>query len=359
MRSLRFFIIILSFTFSYKSQAEEKGLPNLDEVDRETENDSANTPGPDHDDIPLPEPHRTPSEPDPGTEEGAPTTPLPPQAESPDDFVPGRFYYGSEKLVQYRAGNLPIIIVAPHGGRLKPTEIPDRTAGVLTTDLNTYEAASALYYAINRSTGRFPHFVSCKIARIKLDCNRALEEASEGDAKAIQAWHDFHGFIMAARKTVVRDFGKGLYIDLHGHGHTIPRLELGYQLSKDHLRVSDMELDSAAYIERSTIREIALRTGIPFSKIIRGPQSFGSALEALGIAAVPSMQQPDSGDEALFNGGYNVVRYGSRDGGTISAIQIESHMIGIRDTMNHRRAFAEKLDKVLRGYLKTFFNIAL
>lgn len=360
MRPLRIFIVVLSFILSGKSQADLKTLTSLDEVDHDTENESADTAGNDtNNDVPIPDPRRIPSEVDPGTEEGAPTAPIPPQAENPDGFVPGRFYYGAEKLVQYRAGNIPIIIVAPHGGRMKPEDIPDRSTGVLTTDLNTYETASTLYYSIYRSTGRLPHFVSCKIARIKLDCNRALEEASSGDLKATQAWHDFHGFIMAARKSVMRDFSRGLYIDLHGHGHAIPRLELGYQLSKDHLRTSDLELDSAPYIERSTIREIAIRTGIPFSKIIRGPQSLGSTLEALGIAAVPSMQQPDPGDEALFNGGYNVVRYGSRDGGTISAIQIESHLTGIRDTVDNRRVFAEKLDQALRGYLKTFLSISL
>lgn len=356
MRCSRITVSIVSFLFAANLFG---GTKNFDEIDRESENGSAEGSGDSDQDISLPDPDRTESEADPGTEEGAPHAPPLPQPENSEEFIPGRFYYGTDRLIQYRAGNLPIIIVAPHGGRLKPMEIPDRTSGVLTTDLNTYEAASALYYAIYRSTGRFPHFVSCKIARVKLDCNRALEEATPGDTKATQVWREFHGFIAVARKTILRDHGRGLYLDLHGHGHPIQRLELGYQLGNEHLLVSDSELDTPPYIDRSTIREIALRTGLPFSKIVRGPQSFGSALESRGIAAVPSSRQPNSGDQALFNGGYNVVRYGSRDGGSVSAIQIEAHYYGIRDSVSSRHMFAEKITSVLHEYMKTFFDASL
>lgn len=356
MRRLRFTTFITSLLFAYPSYG---GSKNFDEIDRDAENGSADSTQPEQGDIALPDPNRTESEEDPGTEEGAFPYPPFPHPESSDDFVPGRFYYGVERLIQYRAGNLPIIIVAPHGGKIKPTDIIDRTSGVLTTDLNTYETASSLYYAIYRRTGRFPHVISCKIARIKLDCNRALEEATLGDVKATKVWKELHGFIGVARNTVLRDYGRGIYIEIHGHGHPIQRLELGYQLGNEHLMVSDNELDTLPYINRSTIREIAIRTGIPFSKIVRGPQSFGSALEDLGVAAVPSHRQPNSGDQTLFNGGYNVVRYGSRDGGSISAIQIESQYYGIRDSLNSRHIFAEKLTSVLQQYVMNFFDISL
>ena len=48
-------------------------------------------------------------------------------------------YYGREKYIEYFAGNLPIILSVPHGGREIPGEIPDRSWGTMVTDDNTYE----------------------------------------------------------------------------------------------------------------------------------------------------------------------------------------------------------------------------
>ena len=46
-------------------------------------------------------------------------------------------YYGREKYIEYYAGNLPIILSVPHGGREVPSEIPDRSYGTMVTDDNT------------------------------------------------------------------------------------------------------------------------------------------------------------------------------------------------------------------------------
>ena len=41
-------------------------------------------------------------------------------------YVPGQTYFGGSQYTEYRAGNLPIIVTAPHGGSLTPPSIPDR-----------------------------------------------------------------------------------------------------------------------------------------------------------------------------------------------------------------------------------------
>jgi hypothetical protein len=41
------------------------------------------------------------------------------------NYIPGNTYYDSTGYVKYIAGNLPLIISAPHGGSLEPTSIPD------------------------------------------------------------------------------------------------------------------------------------------------------------------------------------------------------------------------------------------
>jgi hypothetical protein len=45
---------------------------------------------------------------------------------SAQSFIPGVSYFGRSNYIQYVAGDLPMIISAPHGGSLTPSEIPDR-----------------------------------------------------------------------------------------------------------------------------------------------------------------------------------------------------------------------------------------
>ena len=44
--------------------------------------------------------------------------------------VPGQSYFGPDRYVEHLAGNLPIVLTSPHGGRLRPESIADRAEGV-------------------------------------------------------------------------------------------------------------------------------------------------------------------------------------------------------------------------------------
>jgi len=156
--------------------------------------------------------------------------------------------------------------------------------------------------------------------------------------------------------TVEDNFGEGLYIDLHGHGHDIARLELGYMLSSSDLANNDVALSGSSFINKSSFKALGQEPGANFAKLIRGPQSLGSIFEAAGVPAVPSQNQPDPGGHPFFSGGYNTGRHGSRDGGSVSGVQIECNYPGLRDTEVNRAAFAETLAEVLSAFFPAVFD---
>ena len=267
----------------------------------------------------------------------------------------GTSYLGRKGYAEYRAGTLPLIISAPHGGTIQPAEIPDRTAGVFARDRNTDELAIAIADAIEARFGQRPHLILSRLHRLKLDPNREIVEATQGDPLAEQAWREFHGFIEHARARVTEAHGEGFYLDLHGHGHAIQRLELGELLNAAELAHPDLDLDQGDWAAESSSHALVDRSGQAFSTLLRGPESLGGLLEREGYSATPSDVQPDPGANPFFSGGYNTARHGSRDGGSISGVQIEAQFDGVRDTSFSRAAFAAALAAALDAYLGRWY----
>jgi hypothetical protein len=97
-------------------------------------------------------------------------------------------------------------------------------------------------------------------------------------------------------------------------------------LSKSELQLTDTELDSAFYVEQSSIQSLVSDNlnALSHAQLLRGEDSFGTLLGDREFPAVPSSQDLFPADnEAYFSGGYNTGRHGSEDGGFIDAIQIE------------------------------------
>jgi len=273
------------------------------------------------------------------------------------EYITGEVYYGRNDYTTYYAGDLPLIFSAPHGGNLTPSEIPNRTYGTTVTDSKTMDTALAIRTAVYNFTGRYPHVIICRLKRTKLDANREIVEAAQGNQWAEQAWYEYHGFIDIAKDSVTKKYGKGFYVDLHGHGHSIKRLELGYLLYGSTLMQADAQLNSEYYTNSSSLRTLAYETPVSFAELIRGATSLGTLMEDRGIPAVPSTLQPNPGNGNIYlSGGYSTRRHGSRDGGTISGVQIEAHYTGIRDNSTNRRKFAEKLTEALDIYLTEHFG---
>ena len=266
-------------------------------------------------------------------------------------YEPGRSYFGRGQYVEYVPGELPVVLSVPHGGALTPAEIPDRSTGTTVTDVNTVETAQAVRDAFIQRSGKAPHLIVAHLKRTKLDPNREIVEAAQGNPYAENAWEEFQTYIDVAAGQVVEDFGSGLYLDLHGHGHAIARVELGYLLGAATLDLDDAALDAGGYGDMSSIRAVAETSALPFSQLLRGGQSFGACLGAGGIASVPSPAAPTPGAAEYFSGGYNTDRHGSRHGGTVSGIQMELQRPGIRDTEENRRAFGVALAAAVEAYM--------
>ncbi|MBW8884892.1 MAG: N-formylglutamate amidohydrolase, partial [Planctomycetia bacterium] len=236
-------------------------------------------------------------------------------------------------------------------------ELPDREQGTFAFDTNTQELARAIAAELQTRTSHWPHVIICRVHRRKIDCNREIAEGAAGNPLTEQAWHEFQGFIDSAQATVVKQQGRGLYIDLHGHGHPEQRLELGYLHSADQLLLSDAELSAPPYPTDSSLRAIAARNTVPYAELVRGEKSFGAMMEKRGFPSAPSPNNPHP-KPPFFRGGYNAARHG-RDAAPLAGFQMESNSLGVRDTPENRKKFAAAIADVLAEYLPTHVGVPL
>jgi len=274
-----------------------------------------------------------------------------------DGYSAGRTYFGRNRYIEYLAGDLPVILSAPHGGHEPPGELPDREQGTFAYDTNTQELARAIADELHARTGHWPHLIICRLHRRKVDCNREIGEGAAGNALAEQAWREFQGFIDAAQKTVEREHGRGLYVDLHGHGHIEQRLELGYLHTAEQLALSDAELNEPPNAAESSLRAIAILGRMPYADLIRGPSSFGALMEQQGFPSSPSPSNPHP-PPPFFRGGYNTARHG-RDAAPVAGLQIETNSRGVRDTAQNRAKFARALASALDTFLAVHAGVSL
>jgi N-formylglutamate amidohydrolase len=277
------------------------------------------------------------------------------------NYVSGNVYYGTDSLIEYRCGNLPIILSSPHGGYETPATLPDRncTGCVTGRDSYTQELTRQIEAAILFKTGCYPHVIINRLHRKKLDANRAMIEATDSNLATELYWHEYMNFVDSAKNLIYKKYSKGIFFDIHGHGHAIQRLELGYLLSGTDLRKSDSLIDSSPLNTKTSILSLRYSNlnSYSHSQLIRGPHSFGAMIQKRGVPAVPSDSIPfPLVGESYFNGGYNTVRFGSRNGGTIDAIQIESHQ-GVRFDYNKRVEYADSLAEAILEYVEKHYFV--
>lgn len=268
-------------------------------------------------------------------------------------YEPGVVYRGRAGYTEYIPGRLPVILAASHGGLLSPSEVRDRTLGVTATDRETQDVLRRMASELEALLGERPHTVVSHLRRLKLDPNREVSEAAQGDPFAERAWEEYHGFIDVARGQVQTQEGRGLFVDVHGHGHAIQRLEWGYLLSAIDLDGDASDLNRPSIVEKSSLRDLAGRSLQPFSEIIRGAHSMGGLMAQRGVRGVPSPAEPSPGSDPYFRGGYSTRRHGSRDGGTVSGLQVELNWIGRRETPEGRQEFAEAFAEAVVEFLDT------
>src|SRR5438034_7824528 len=132
------------------------------------------------------------------------------QSTKPEDFV----------FVQ--KGTLPIIISAPHGGRKKVPDVPERLGKGIANfqtvlDNNTAELAEKFAAELEKQLNGKPWLVIARFERKYVDANRPPEQAYESD-KAKPYYDAYHEPLEAACKAVKKRFGLGLLLDIHGQG---------------------------------------------------------------------------------------------------------------------------------------------
>lgn len=266
--------------------------------------------------------------------------------------------YGTNNYIEYHAGTLPIVVSVPHGGDLTPSSMPDRTCNspVYARDMYTIELAQQLDSAFMNITGGRPHIIYNNLHRKKLDCNRNLEDGACGNPGAITAWNEFNDFIRMAQQEARSQYnGDIFYVDLHGHGNPIQRIELGYLLYDYELQRPDHQLDKSKYVDYSSIQDLVGNNvnGFSHSQLLRGDFALGTLLGNEGFPSVPSAQIPSPGMSSnYFSGGYNTATHTSYAiGNTVNGVQIECNYEGVRDSYASRRAFAYALAPVLLDFL--------
>jgi autotransporter-associated beta strand protein len=297
---------------------------------------------------------------------------LNPAATIAQNYVPGQGYFDRSNYVEYVAGDLPVIISAPHGGALTPVEIPDRLDDgsdpnfTTVTDSYTEETAFALQSVFAATFGHVPHVIICQLKRTKIDCNRSLDQGVyQTNIFATIAWNDFQNWINTASNAAVVQSGRGFYIDQHGQGHTIQRLELGYLLTSSQLMNSDTTLNSILYRNQSSIRTLATlasnQFALPFSQVLRGSNSFGALMAVRGYPSVPSPDMPDPGSgNPYFDGEYNTAVHTSQTGGgPVDGVQIEANMTGVRDTASNRTNYAIAVAQALDYFFTNYYGLDL
>lgn len=268
---------------------------------------------------------------------------------------PSASQFGTKNYVEYIPGDLPLILCSPHGGVLKPGEIPNRRYGVTGADTNTQQLTKAVAEQIIKLGGHRPHLILSHLHRSKLDPNREIGEAAQGNADAIKAWEEYHEFIEKAREAVVNQHGQAFLIDMHGQSHPGERVELGYLHKPDELNQPAEHLSATEFVAKGSLVHLMKNSKLPYAELLHGKSSFGALLEAKGYRATPSPRLPVP-DQPYFSGGYTIVRHCKAP---TAGFQLEANRIRLRDTESNRRQFAQTLACVLEEYLREHLGIAL
>jgi hypothetical protein len=280
-------------------------------------------------------------------------------------FATSQYYDSSKKYIEYIPGNMPVIISAPHGGVLQAgsgesslsstyphtdSDLELRNCGTKVRDDNTDILIREIQKKCYEQYGLYPYIIINNLHRSKLDPNRNKSIAVCQSTGAEKYYDAFHGFIDAASADITAKFGKGLYIDLHGQSHTVPRIEAGYNLSSSSY---DKDLDNsgtnATELSRVTIKNLINDNlqNLSFEDLVRGSESLGGLLQttggseyaALGHAGcsrsegyrtVPShigdgsqgtCDDTNPGNNSYFSGDYyNNIRHGSGSTSTANTV---------------------------------------
>ena len=286
---------------------------------------------------------------------------------------PLRFSFSGD-YVQYLEGNIPLVITVPHGGTLRPDDIPDRTTGVMDEDWWTIDLAHDILLQWSKQEPEcsfygLPHVVICLLNRTKIDANRSRGAATEPPPlngplnPADGVWVAYHDRIAAAARAALSSHGRVLIADLHGQSHRAAS-ELGYLLTTDDLQLTDEQLDadpvlaskcSLGALTRPANSAVSDAGSLPsLSNIVRGPLSLGALIASRwdGAACVPSPSHPrPHPGETYFWGAYTCAAHSRGLGWATGATMDEDRAVGAAHDAALRRSAAVQIEVPLVPFI--------
>lgn len=248
-------------------------------------------------------------------------------------------------LITVRTGGLPILLTAPHGGRLAVPNVRERSKTnpqtrersrsyggvVLGADLNTDLLAHAIASDLQRLTGKAPSLVIANFARRYIDANRPPDAAYDDDAAA-STYRAYHDAIRAQVNGLRTRYGNALLVDLHGQG-----VEAGVLMR--------------GTLNGASVSALTARAGV---EAVTGEKGLFGRLKKQGFRTFPDLPVAKGlgGEDAGFRGGYTVATYGSHRPDGIDAVQWE---LGIdyrrKETMS---VWSQKAAMALAEFAKAF-----
>jgi len=236
-------------------------------------------------------------------------------------------------LFYFQRGDLPILLIAPHGGTKPIPDVAARTSGTLLSDDGTYELALLVSEELTKLTkGKQPYLVAAQFHRKFLDVNRPVTNAFES-APAKPYYETYHNQVSNYVAEIRQRFGgEGLMVDLHGQAR-----------------------DDASIFRGTgnglTVTRLLKQQGEP---AFIGTNSLLGLLATAGYAIVPTNTPPGKPPEdRSYNGGYTVRTYGSNNENGIDAIQIE---LGYKLRRIDRKKFAKDLAQAIFTFLEKYLK---
>ena len=123
------------------------------------------------------------------------------------------------RFLEISSGTVPIILSCPHGGFLRPKEVPDKLKGVMIADKNKYIISRRIIQVLKQDYNIKVSYILSKIHRSKIDFNRpprAFSAFNHTSIKAKNIHHYYHEKIEKFYFKCINDYNRCLFIDLHG-----------------------------------------------------------------------------------------------------------------------------------------------
>lgn len=210
----------------------------------------------------------------------------------------------TKELITIEKGNLPLVLSSPHGGLKKIPGVNPRLGNGVNRfnpkgDNATAVLTEKIADAIESRMGQRPHVVVARFHRRFLDANRNRKDAYESELAGV-VYDAYHNALADARQQVVRDWGRGLLLDIHGQGSAPRTVIRGTQNGMTTTHLIDRFGPESLYGKSSLFGEMAKR----------------------GLTVSPAVMSKAK-ENPRYDGGYTVITYGSAGGGTFDAMQLE------------------------------------